>query len=66
LAKTFHRIIEIVDVAAVLGAFVCCVMIIQIDYYESMLRFAEGFFVFVTERSDFDDDFALKIVGNLK
>jgi hypothetical protein len=40
---------EIVDVAAVLNAFVRCVGIIKIDYYGSMLCFAGWFFVFATE-----------------
>ena len=62
--EPFCRIMLIVDVAAVQDAFVCYVIVIQINNDGTMLCFAGEFFF--TEESDFGDSSALEVAGSLE
>ena len=56
--KSFWLIINVVDIAFICDTFVCCVIVVEIDHNRAMFCFDGEFFVFVSKKSDFGDDFA--------
>ena len=55
--KTFWLIMKIIDIISICDIFVCCVIIVEIDHYRTMFLFDKEFFVFISKKDDFRNDF---------
>jgi len=55
--KMFWLIMKIIDIIFIYDIFICCMIIVEINYYRIMFLFDGGFFVFTSKKDDFRDDF---------
>jgi hypothetical protein len=64
--ESFWLIIDVVDVASICDAFICCVVVVEIDHNRVVFRFDGGFFVFVSKKIDFGDGSAREAIGGFE
>ena len=57
---------KIIDIIFICDIFVCYMIIVEIDYYKTMFLFDGGFFIFISKKSDFRDDFTWEIVADFE
>ena len=57
---------KIIDIIFICNTFVYYVIIIEIDYYKTMFHFNEEFFVFMSKKDNFRDNFIWEIIIDFK
>jgi hypothetical protein len=64
--ESLWLVVKIVDVTSISNTFVCCMIVVEVDHYRTVFHFDGGFFVFASEKGNFGDGSAWKVVGGFE